>query len=444
MQGVNSLGAILAELIALFLLIGINAYFAIMEIAVVGSRRSRIDQMAHEGSRGARIVQGWLENDDTQSRFIASAQLGVTFASLALGVVGEGAIDSIMVTLFAGVPISPTLSAVMEVLPFMLSLVVVSSMHLVLGEQVPKVTALRAPERMAVMLALPMSIFSRIFSPMISGLNAITGWVLRLLRIQPAGDHTAGYTVEELRQIVRESEKSGLIDEEEYEIIDSVFDIGDLLVRQVMVPRTEMDMLQADTPLYEAARHVIRTPYTKFPIYGKDPDDILGVLYIKDLLEAVLTEHTETVRDLYTETFFVPETLPVTRLMALFRESNKHIAIIYDEYGGTEGLVTLDDVLGQVVGEIPDRYESSDPDHIEMLQLDDQYLVSGLMLIEDFNQMLDLDLNSPDYNTVGGYVMDRLGRVPHVGDTVEIDGAVIQVESMDGLRIDRLSVQRTA
>ncbi len=428
------------ELILLAVLLALNGFFVAVEFAAVASRRARIDQMAGSGSRGARIVQGWLSDHANRDRLIAGAQLGITVASLALGIVGENAFDSIMNALFAGAEVSPTLSTIITGLPFVLSLVIVSALHVVFGEQIPKVACLRAPERVAVTFALPMQIFNTIFRPFVALLNWSSSSVLRLFGLETIEEHSPVYSLEELRQIMRESEESGILHEDEHDIIDAVLDIRDLLTRQVMVPRTEIDMLNADIKLDDIIKHVVQTPHNKFPVYDKDPDDIIGILYVKDLLAP--QEGASDARALCTEALFVPETLPVVKLLELLRASGKHIAIVHDEFGGTEGMVTLDDVLGKIVGELPDRYEYNLSDN-EVKVRGDDYVVSGLMLIEDFNEEFDLQLSDANYNTIGGYVMGRLERVPQVGDTVELAGYILRVEAMDALRIDQLSLTKT-
>ncbi|MBN1286288.1 MAG: HlyC/CorC family transporter [Anaerolineae bacterium] len=440
---VVSPGSVAIELFFLFLLIGVNAYFAVMEISVVGSRPSRIDQMAGEGSRGARIVQGWLENDNSRSRFIATAQLGVTFASLALGVVGEGAVDDIMQGLFGGVQATGVFASVMEALPLVLSLLIVSSLHLIFGEQVPKVSALLAPERTATALAWPMKLFGGVFSPMIGMLNAAAGFVLRRLGLKSEGEQSTVYTVDELRQILRESEASGVLGQEEHELIDSVFDIHNLLAGQVMVPRTEMCMLGADTGLHAIVEAMTDMRYTKCPVYDEGPDDIIGVLSVKAVMQALVGIENEKIaaRDLCSKALFVPESLPLPKLLDLFREKGESMAIVYDEFGGTDGLVTLDDVLNWLIGELPGRRDEEPAGAAEVIRYGDDYLISGLMSLEVFNEWFDLDLSDRNYNTIGGYVMGRLDRVPRAGDAVQIEGMRLYVEAMDALRIDRLRVE---
>jgi CBS domain containing-hemolysin-like protein len=294
----------------------------------------------------------------------------------------------------------------------------------------------------AVALAPPMRLFSRVFSPMINLLNGATRLVLRLFGLRGGDEDARVYTVEELRQIVRESEAGGVLDEDEREIIDAVFDIRGLLVRQVMVPRTEMHMVAAGARLDEIMRETIETPYTKFPVYDRDPDDIIGVLYVKDLVKALAHPKGEiTAQSLATGTLFVPETMHVVRLMELFRKSGKHIAIVHDEFGGTEGMATLDDILGQLIGEVPDRFEYDQGEYHDIIcDGDDFCVVDGLMLIEEFNELFGVRLHDENYNTIGGYVMGRLGRVPKVGDTVQAQGVRLSVEAMDALRIDQIGV----
>jgi CBS domain containing-hemolysin-like protein len=316
----------------------------------------------------------------------------------------------------------------------------------VIGELVPKSVALQDPERTSLWIVRPITWAASLFRLPIRVLNGTANALLRLLGVEVGGRRQSVLSVEELRILVRSSEKVGVLEEDEREIIDAVFNIRHLVTGQVMVPRTEMQMVSADATLDELVRHAIETPFTKFPIYDNDADHIIGVVYIKDLVKALTSQKSDqmTARSLCTEAVFVPESLSVANLLNLLRESGEHIAMVYDEFGGTEGMVTLDDVLGKIVGDLPDRYEYDQLYGSGVTRRGGDHLVSGLMLIEDFNEEFDLDLSDENYNTIGGYVMGRLERIPRVGDAVKAEDVVLRVEAMDKLRIDQLSVERVA
>jgi len=436
-----STGTLILELILLVILIGINGFFVAIEFAVVTSRRSRIDQIAYPHSRSAAVVHSWIDDDHSKDRLIAASQLGITIASLALGVVGENAFQSLFYKLFSGFEgLSPTLENVIRVLPFALSLIIVSGLHVIFGEQIPKVAALRKPETHARTIALPMEWFRTVTGPFNRLLDAVANGVLRILGLEHTGGHSMLYSVEELKQIVTESEESGLIKVAERDILNAVFDFRNLVTRQVMVPRTEVVMVEADAPISELIQVADTLPYSKFPVYERDTDHILGVIYVKDLIK-VLANHREdaTLRGLIREAIFVPETLPVDQLLAHFRVQRQHIAIALDEYGGTAGIVTLEDVLEELVGEVQDEFEKDEMPEILHLT-DGSHLVSGLTLITAINDEFDLNITDENYDTIAGYVMGRLERIPVIGDMVVIGKWSIRVDSMDGLRIDRLKL----
>lgn len=433
-----------------FGLVLLNAFFVAAEFSLVSVRRSRIETLIEEGNATAKVVGSAIGSLD---RYIAATQLGITIASLGLGWVGEPALGHL---------VEPAIEAVLEPVLHLLpegaseaisgaaiggaiAFLIITTLHVVVGELVPKSIALQKPEQTALWIARPTAWATSLFHWPIQVLNGTGNALLRLLGFERTEGHPALVSsVEELRILVHSSEELGVLDGDERDIIDAVFNIRNLLTRQVMVPRTEIYMVSADDSLSELVRHAIETPYTKFPIYDQDADHIIGIVYVKDLVQALASgDDQQTARALAAEPLFVPESLPVVNLLQLLREQGKHIAIVHDEFGGTEGMVTLDDVLGKIVGELPDRYEYDQLHAPEAVQQGDRYLVNGLMLIEDFNEEFGLNLSDENYNTIGGYVMGRLERIPQVGDAVEAEGASLRVEQMDELRIALLRVTLT-
>jgi len=273
-------------------------------------------------------------------------------------------------------------------------------------------------------------------------LDWATHHVLQLFGLQMAGEHSLLYTVEELKQIVSESEEVGLIQTPERKMLHAIFDFGELLVRQVMVPRTEIQAIEADSSLGEIISLATKSTYTKFPIYEGNLDRILGVVHVKDLLHSMQSADYEncTTRSLAREALFVPESSSVNILLRQFRDNRQHIAIVMDEYGGTAGLVTLEDLLEEIVGEVSDPFDIATPE-IQPLP-DGSVLIDGLTLIEDVNSKLGLDLRDPYYDTMAGYLLGKLGRIPRVKDVVEGDDLRLRVDAMDGMRIARISLTR--
>jgi CBS domain containing-hemolysin-like protein len=282
----------------------------------------------------------------------------------------------------------------------------------------------------------------RLFKPFIWALNGTGNALLRLVGMEPASGHQLVHSVEELKMLVTESAEVGAVARQESELLHAIFDFGDLLVRQVMIPRTEIIAVEANMPLAEIIPLITESTYTKFPVYDDNLDNILGIFHVKDLLRTMQEADWQksSVRSLLREAMYVPETLPISALLRRFRDNHQHIAIILDEFGGTGGLVTLEDLLEEIVGEVSDPFDKFTPE-FETLA-DGSILIDGLTLIEDVNKSLDLDLNDPAYDTIAGYTLGKMGRIPKVNDSVEFGKVLIQVEAMDGMRIERLKLTR--
>jgi magnesium and cobalt exporter, CNNM family len=429
----------------ILVLVALNAFFTSVEFASVAARRTRIEILAEEGNSAAKIVKGWLENPGSRSRLIAACQLGITIVSLALGALGENTFQALLRPTFDRLSLSANLqrlSGVLAALPLILSLIIITSIHVVLGEQVPKVATLHQPERVALLGAQPMNAFSIVFKWFIDALDWSTKLVLRIFGLQVVGGHSIIYTVDELKQIITESQEGGVLQPPEREMLESVFDFGELLVRQVMVPRTEIVAIDANTKLDEIVTTVKQYSYTKLPVYEPDMDQIIGILHVKDVLHVLDRPDCQntTARELARETLYIPETLPVNDLLHQFRHNRQHIAIVLDEFGGTAGLVTLEDLLEEIVGEVSDQFDKSTPEIQN--QPDGSVLIDGLTLIEAVNQQLGLNLSDPHYDTIAGYFLGKLGHIPKIGEAIESGGVQLRVESMDGLRIARLSLSR--
>ncbi len=433
------------DFLLILVLIGLNAFFVSVEFAAVTSRRSRIELLAEEGNAAAQTVKSWIENPQARDRLIAASQLGITIVSLALGAVGENTFQALLTPYFNKISLSPSLrqlTSLMAALPLILSLIIITSLHVVLGEQVPKVATLHQPERVALISAQPMKIFSIIFKWFIDLLDGATRLVLRIFGLKLVGGHSLIYTVDDLKQIISESEEGGVLEPPEREMLESVFDFGELLVRQVMVPRTGIIAIEANTKLNEIISTVTQYTFTKLPVYEDDLDQIVGILHVKDVLRVMNQPDCQevTAGEMARETLYIPETLPVNDLLHQFRHHRQHIAIVLDEYGGTAGLVTLEDLLEEIVGEVGDQFDEATPE-IQNLP-DGSVLIDGLTLIETVNQQLNLNLTDPHYDTIAGYFLGKLGHIPKNGDEIESGGVKIKVEAMDGLRIAQLKLFR--
>jgi CBS domain containing-hemolysin-like protein len=425
------LGAVLVFVLA-------NGFFVAAEFSLVSVRRTRIAEMVSQGHRGARWVQRAIDNPD---KVIAATQLGITISSLALGWIGEPALAHIINPVIDLLP--PAIrSDASHGISAGISFVLITFLHVVVGELAPKSIALQNPERTSLIVSRPTLWTEGIFKPAIWLLNGAGNLLLRVIGVPPATGTQLTHSVAELKMLVTASTEGGVVEEDESEMLHAIFDIGELLVRQVMVPRTEIIAVEADTQLKEVAEIAIQSIYTKFPVYEDNLDQIVGVLHIKEVLRMIRDPEKDktTARDLAREPFFVPEAIPVNELLRQLRARRQHIAIVLDEYGGTAGLVTLEDLMEEIVGEVSDPFDINEPE-IQTLP-DGTALIDGFTLIEEVNEELELTLTDPHYDTIAGYMLGRLGRIARQGDVIESQGARLRVVAMDGLRIARIALSR--
>jgi CBS domain containing-hemolysin-like protein len=426
----------LLKLVFVLLLVLANGFFVAAEFSLVSVRRTRIAELVSHGNTSAEAVQKAIENPD---RVIAATQLGITLASLSLGWIGEPALSHLILPLVNLFP-NAIQSGLSHSISAGIAFVMITFLHVVVGELAPKSIALQDPEKTSLMIARPTLWSEILFKPAIWLLNGTGNALLKLVGVQPATGHELVHSVEELKMLVTASAESGVVEKEESQMLHAIFEFGNLIVRQVMIPRTEMVSVEADTPLNDIISLVSESTYTKFPIYEDSLDQIIGIVHVKDLLSAMQNPDCQkcTARDFAREPIYVPETISVNSLLHHFRADKQHIAIVMDEYGGTAGLVTLEDLLEEIVGEVSDPFDMFIPEI--QTQPDGTILIDGLTLIEVVNEQLGLNLKDPDYDTIAGFVLGKLGRIPRLQDTVVGGGVRLRVDAMDGLRIDRLSL----
>ena len=413
------------ELLALAGLLAVNGFFVAAEYGLVTSRRTRIMELEHQGNRRARRVLG-ITSDPP--RFIAAMQLGVTISSLAIGALGEQVLARRFDTVMA------------SFLAVILALLIVTYLHVVIGELVPKGIALGHPERTALWVSGPVRVFFVVFRPLIWLLDRSTEMILRVLKLEPPGAEGEAHSEAELRMLLSSSAEQGEIEHGEQEMLYKVFDFADKEVADVMVPRPEVAAVAVSMPPEEALQAVLDSPYTRYPVYGESLDDIVGVLHIRDLVEAIYDRGLAAVdlAQIVRPAYMVPETKDLAALLTEFRRTNQHLAIVIDEYGSTEGIVTLEDLLEEIVGEIEDEFDLPD-ETVERID-DDTVRIDGTFTIDDFNERFHVELPEEDYHTVAGFVFGRLGRAAVPGDEVVHDGLSFHVESVEGQRIERLLV----
>jgi CBS domain containing-hemolysin-like protein len=413
------------ELVAVAALVLLNGFFVAAEYALVTVRRTRLQEMVGEGNRRAKQVLGLTA---VPPRFIAAMQLGVTVTSLAIGALGEQALTELF---------DPVMATALAVV---LALLVLTFFHVVVGELVPKGISLGHSEGTALFVAPPVRLFFFVFKPLIWFLQRSSELTLRLLGLEPPGAEGAVYSEAELKLLLERSTVEGELEEEEQEMLYKVFDFADKEASDIMVPRPEVVVVAADMPPEECLGKVLDSPYTRFPVYRETPEHIVGVLHLRDLLNAMNDRGIAGVQieEILRQPYIVPETKDIAALLTEFRRTNQHMAIVVDEYGDMEGIVTLEDVIEEIVGEIEDEFDLPD-ESVERLD-DGRIRIDGTFPIDDFNEQFGTELPIEDYHTIGGYVFGLLGRAPEQGDQIEDDVLRFTVVDLEGTRIERLEV----
>jgi CBS domain containing-hemolysin-like protein len=435
-EGATSVADVAIRLAAVGVLVFLNAFFVAAEFALVSLRRSRIDQMVEERNRFGRML---LRAKEDPNRFISAAQLGITMASLGLGWIGESTVAALIEPLFHGLPES-AIGPVSHTISFAVSFTLITMFHIVLGEQVPKMVALQYAERTAIFTVGPTEAFYRVFRPFIAAFTGLTNLALRLLRIEPGGEHESAITAEELELLVQTSHRAGALEDTERDLLSNVFDFADLSVYQVMIQRRDMVGVPIDISLDDLLEIGERSPHSRFPVYEETLDNVVGVIHIKDLLRAARRRgEAFDLRGTMRQPLFVPETMPAGRLLTEFRRAHTTLAVVIDEYGGTAGLVTIDDVVEEIVGDVPDEFHSQTPG-VEP-QPDGTWIVAPTLRLDELAEEFDVDVDEDgEVDTVGGLVVEQLGRLAQAGDVVELERYRLVVEEVDGVRITRLRI----
>ena len=421
--------SVLLRIIVVLLLVLGSAVFVAAEYALITARRARLEERALKGNRGAKAA---LRLMDEPVRFISSTQLGITIFAILVGAIGEPLISGLMQP-----PLSNTVA-------FVVSFAILTYFSVVLGELVPKAVALQRAEALAGVLAVPLDFLGRVAHPIVWLLQVSANAVLRLLRVNPAPAGMIAYTRDDIRLSVAAAEDHGELEQAEEEMLYKVFDFASKEVSAVMVPRPEVVGISADMPPDEALRAVVDSPFTRYPVYRGTLDDIVGILHVRDLFGAMhdvgiaAVELESIVRPAYV----VPETKDLAALLADFRREKQHLAIVVDEYGDVEGIVTLEDLLEEIVGDIEDEFDLPDT---SIERVDDTHIrIEGTYTIDDFNEEFGTELEHEDFNTMAGLVFGALGRAAEVGDEVRVDGLNLRVNEIEGSRILKLEVEFTA
>ncbi|NVO83255.1 hemolysin family protein [Hymenobacter terrestris] len=403
------------------LLVAANGFFVAAEFAFVKVRISQIELKAQSGNRIAQLLLGMLHE---MNHYLSACQLGITLASLALGWIGESVVAEIIMAIIAqfGIVLSST---VVHQISIVTSFSLITVLHIVLGEQAPKVLAIQKPETTSIAIAIPLRAFAFIAFPFIWILDRMSNIVLRMFGVVSSHGSEV-HTSEELRILLDQSKQSGEIQESEHELLENVFEFNDRMVKQIMVPRTKLVALDMNTPEDAVLEMVYTEGYSRIPVYEVNIDNIVGVLYVKDLLQIIRRHEPLELAKIIRPAYFVPETKKINRLLRQFQRKHMHMAIVSDEFGGVSGIVTIEDIMEELVGEIQDEYDNEVP-VVEKVS-ETEYRVNTATPIPDANEHLPYPLpEGGDYETVGGLLNVLYGNIPEVGDVATLDNYEFRV-----------------
>ncbi len=433
----ESVPLVLNILTVAFLLFA-NAFFVASEFALVSVRKTRIFQLSKEGNKSAKIALDSIEHLD---RSIAAVQLGITIASIGLGWVGEATLVKMIEPLFSFLPEAMRAPATHS-LAVSIAFSLITFLHVVIGELMPKSVAIQHPENTALIVAKPMAAITKIFTPFIFLLNGFGNWLLSLLKIPPAHVGHLVHTVEELDMIIDESHKEGVLNDTEKEILQNVFNFSDIMAKQVMVPRPDVVSIPIDVSIDELKKITLENQYTRYPVYEEDLDKVIGILHIKDVYQSMINGRDIVIKDLIRPVVLVPETITLDNLVHEFKQNKTEMALVIDEFGGVSGLVTLEDVLEEIVGEVQDEFDEEEADIRQVYE--NEYIAKGMFRIDEFNDYFHLEaqneVEDEDIETIGGLVLKQLGHIAEVGDCCSLDGFTFKVVEVDGARIVKIKI----
>jgi CBS domain containing-hemolysin-like protein len=422
-----------SSMIAVLGLVALNGFFVAAEFSLVAARRSKLDEMIAQGDRAARTVQTALQHLD---RYIAATQLGITIASLALGWIGEPILAQLFDRLFRTIGLNPSPTAI-HVAAVPVAFFILTFFHIVLGELAPKSIALTSPEKTARAVVRPLLVFSRVMSPFIWVFNGAANGLLRVFGVEPIND-PEGHSPDEIRFLVMQAHARGTLDESDRAMLAGVLDFHEKKARDVMRPRTDVVALDIEATEEEVWEILRRERYSRYPVYRDSLDDVTGVFLAKDLwLHS--GDAPFNLADFVREPMYVPDSRPAERVLDDLRKTRAHMAVVLDEYGGTAGIVTMEDLVEEVVGDIADEYDFASR---ESIVTDGVLELAGSLSLIDVRSDYRIQIPEGDWTTLGGYAFAKLGRLPRMGDRIPIPGGEMEVVAMDGRRIAALRIHR--
>lgn len=427
-------GRLILNLLLVFLLVLLNGVFVAAEFSLVKMRQSRLTQLVSEGNRMAGVA---LKVNRKLDAYLSATQLGITLTSLGLGWIGEPAISKLLVEPLM-YRMGMTDGVLITTISVAIGFCIITFLHIVLGELAPKSLAIQRTEGTALLLSAPLLWFYRIFLPVIWVLNASANGILRLVGIEPASEAEAAHSEEEIRILMNESAKSGVIDENEMKLMDNLFDFSDLRAREVMLPRTDLDVLYTNLSLDENLKILTETRHSRYPVASENKDRIIGFIHITDLLMAP-TEQQRDLAAIARPIMDVPESMEISQVLRLMQTRHEQMALVVDEYGGTAGILTAEKILEEIVGDLYDEFEDERP---EVEVNGDMISVDGRMLIEHVNDLTGVVIEEQKVDSIGGWLFKELEGNPHKGKKIVFDGVVFEVEEATRLRITRVNIHK--
>jgi CBS domain containing-hemolysin-like protein len=429
----HNTGSILLRLIAVLFLVAANGFFVAAEFALVGVRSSRIETLAATGSRAAKRLLLQLQE---LNQYLSACQLGVTLASLALGWIGEPAIARILEE-----PLSGLSDTFRHGIAFAIAFSIITTLHIVLGEQAPKLMGLARAEKVALAIALPLQVFYRLFSLPIRALDWASARTVRLVGIEATEDQASTYTEAELRRLIDISRESGHLRAEERRLIHRVFEFSDTVVREAMVPRTEMAAISSSCSLEQITKAFEQNRFSRLPVYRDSLDDVIGFIHSKDVMPYLLHPENFKLEDVLQPPMYVVDTARLEHVLRQMQKAKMHFGFVVDEHGGLEGIITLEDLLEEIVGEISDEHDEEVNEQITEITKDN-YILAGNLAVRDLNRRLKLSVpESEAYTTIAGFLMTQAGHVLRTGEVVEYDGLLFKVERVERRRIMRVTLE---
>lgn len=419
------------------ILIAFTGFFVAAEFAIVKVRSSRIDQLVAEGKRGALAAKKVTTNLD---EYLSACQLGITVTAMGLGWLGEPTIEKLLHPLFEKWNLNPSISSV---LTFSLAFMLMTYLHVVVGELAPKTMAIQKAEKVTLLFAAPLMMFYKVMYPFIWVLNGSARVITGLFGLKPASEHEVAHTEEELRLILSDSYESGEINQAEYKYVNNIFEFDNRIAKEIMVPRTEIVGFYLEDSVEEHMKVIQNERYTRYPIFGEDKDDIIGMVNVKDFFIRYMTEDQKdlsSIRSYMRPIIEVMETTPIHDLLLQMQKKRIPMAVLYDEYGGTAGIVTLEDILEEIVGEIRDEYDEDEAPPIQHVN-EQHIIVDGKVLISEVKDLFGLHIEEDDVDTIGGWIMMQNHEIEE-GQHVEAEGYEFKVLEKDAYQIKRVEIRK--